>query len=143
VLCLSSCTVISSTSHIRVRYAETDKMGIVYHTNYFEWFEISRVDMLDQIGIPYRELEARGFLLPVLEISAKYRQPAYFDDRIDVTCFIDEPPTLRINVSYEVRRGDDLLATGDSRHVFMTPDGKATKPPRDVLDIFSQRFPKA
>lgn len=115
-------------------------MGIVYHTNYFEWFEISRVAMLDQIGLPYRELEERGFLLPVLEISAKYRMPAYFDDRLDVTCFLDEPPGLRINISYEVRRGDELLATGASRHVFMSPDGKAAKPPKDVLDQFLRHF---
>lgn len=132
--------VITSTSQIRVRYAETDKMGIVYHTHYFEWFEICRVEMLDNLGIPYRELEERGYLLPVLEISAKYRMPAYFDDRIDITSFIDEPPGLRINISYEVRRGEELLATGVSRHAFMNPNGKAVKPPRDLLELFLKKF---
>lgn len=115
-------------------------MGIVYHTNYFVWFEICRVAMLDEIGLPYRELEARGYLLPVLEISAKYQQPAHFDDRVEVSGFIDEPPALRIHIRYEVRRQGDLLATGFSRHVFMSPDGKAQKPPRDVIKTFSGYF---
>lgn len=132
--------VISTTSQVRVRYAETDKMGIVYHTNYFVWFELCRVAMLDELGLPYRELEKRGFLLPVLEISAKYTRPAYFDDIVGVTCFIDEPPGLRINISYEVRRGDELLATGNSRHAFMSPEGRAVKPPKDVLDLFLKHF---
>ncbi|MBK1858577.1 acyl-CoA thioesterase [Cerasicoccus arenae] len=132
--------MISTTSKLRVRYAETDKMGIVYHTNYFVWFELCRVEMLDHIGLSYRDLEARGFLLPVLEIAANYRKPAYFDDRIEVTCFIDEAPSLRINISYEVRRGEELLVTGSSRHAFMSPSGRPVKPPKDVLDHFMSHF---
>ncbi len=133
--------VISSTTNIRVRYAETDKMGIVYHTNYFVWFELCRVEMLDNIGLSYRELESRGYLLPVLDISASYKKPAFFDDKVQVVCFIDEPPTLRINISYEVRRGEELLVTGTSRHAFMSPEGRPVKPPKDVVAHFDQYFP--
>ncbi|WP_309399069.1 acyl-CoA thioesterase [Cerasicoccus maritimus] len=134
--------MISSTTNIRVRYAETDKMGIVYHTNYFVWFEMCRVEMLDNIGLSYRDLESRGYLLPVLDISASYKKSAHFDDRLTVTCFIDEPPTLRINISYEVRRSDELLVTGSSRHAFMSPEGRPLKPPKDIIQHFETYFPR-
>ncbi len=134
--------VISWTSNIRVRYAETDGMGIVYHSNYFVWFELSRVEMLEGIGLSYREIESRGYLLPVLDVSASYKKPAYFDDRVTVTAFLDELPSLRINFSYEVRRGEDLLVTGTSRHAFMSREGRPIKPPKDLVDHFAQYFAK-
>ncbi|MEO0796367.1 MAG: thioesterase family protein [Verrucomicrobiota bacterium] len=132
--------MISSTSRIRVRYAETDKMGIVYHTNYFVWFEMSRVVMLEELGCRYRDLEERGYLLPVLEINAVYKQPAYFDDHVDVTCFMREAPSLRMTIDYEVRRDEKLLASGFSKHAFMSPEGRPVKPPQDILEHFAQYF---
>jgi len=132
--------MITHTTPVRVRYAETDGMGIVYHANYFAWFELCRVELLDQLGCPYRELEARGFLLPVLEINAVYRRPAYFDDRVEVTLTIEEPPTLRMGIEYRVSRDDELLVTGKTRHAFMSPQGKPVKPPRDVLERFQRAF---
>ncbi|MFT5837368.1 MAG: acyl-CoA thioester hydrolase, partial [Candidatus Azotimanducaceae bacterium] len=75
--------MIHTISTIRVRYAETDRMDVVYHSNYLIWFETARIQMLDQIGIPYREIEARGLFLPVLTVSAEYKRPARFDDRIE------------------------------------------------------------
>jgi len=132
--------MITHTSEIRVRYAETDGMGIVYHANYFVWFEACRVELLDRLGCPYRELEQRGFLLPVLEINASYKRSAYFDDRLAVTLCIQEPPALRMLIEYQVTRGDELIATGSSRHAFMSPAGKPVKPPRDVLERFQRAF---
>ena len=74
--------MLSATTEIRVRYAETDKMGVVYHANYFVWFEAARIQLLDDLGLPYNDLEERGYLLPVLECGAKFLQPAHFDDRL-------------------------------------------------------------
>ncbi|MGE9297044.1 MAG: acyl-CoA thioesterase [Puniceicoccales bacterium] len=132
--------MLTHSTDIRVRYAETDGMGIVYHANYFVWFEFCRVDLLDRLGFPYRDLEKRGYLLPVLEINASYKRSAYFDDRLDVTLFINEPPTLRMAIDYEVKRGGELLATGSSKHAFMSPEGRPIKPPRDVIERFAQEF---
>ena len=81
--------MLYATTEIRVRYAETDKMGVVYHANYFVWFESVRIQLLDDLGLPYNDLEERGYFLPVLECRAKFLQPAHFDDRLTVTVAID------------------------------------------------------
>ena len=74
--------MIHTISQIRVRYAETDRMDVVYHSNYLVWFETARILMLDEIGIPYLEIEASNLRLPVLTASAAYKRPARFDDRL-------------------------------------------------------------
>lgn len=125
--------MIHSISKIRVRYAETDRMDVVYHSNYLIWFETARIQMLDEIGISYREIEARGLFLPVLTISAAYRSPARFDDRLEVHLFMKHPPRARMHFEYEVRRDGDLLATGQSSHGFMNRQGKGQRPPEDLL----------
>lgn len=132
--------MITSTSRIRVRYAETDKMGIVYHANYFTWFELTRVEMLDRVGFPYRVLEDQGYLLPVLDIRARFIQPARFDDIVDITACMVQPPKIKIVMEYEVRRGDDLLAMGESQHAFMSPEGRAIKPPKEFVDAMAVHY---
>lgn len=121
--------MITSRSQITVRYAETDMMGIVYHANYLPWFEIGRTTLLKEQGLPYRELEAQGYRLPVLEISAKYQRPAVYDDTLTIITTLKEKPLLRIKLSYEVRRGHELLATGESSHAFVDLQGKPVRPP--------------
>ena len=125
--------MLSATTDIRVRYAETDKMGVVYHANYFAWFEVARIGMLDQMGLPYAQLEERGYLLPVLECSAKFYSPGHFDDRIAVTVTVDQLPIVRIEAHYEVRRGEEILATGQTVHAFISPQGKILRPPEDFV----------
>ncbi|HCH37026.1 MAG TPA: acyl-CoA thioesterase, partial [Acidobacteria bacterium] len=75
----------SATSIVRVRYAETDKMGVVYHANYLVWFEIGRTDLLRTIGWTYRQMESAGISLPVIEAHCEYRKPARYDDELEVT----------------------------------------------------------
>ena len=133
--------MIQTSSNIRVRYQETDAMGIVYHANYLTWFEIARVDMLDQLGVPYQGLEAQGYLLPVLEASLKYKKPAKFDDRLTVTCSIRELPSVRITVDYEVLRGNERLVTGSTMHAFIGKDGYPVKPPDAFMEKVSEHFP--
>ena len=106
---MTSASGRQTTSSVRVRYAETDKMGVVYHSNYLIWFEIGRTTLLKEIGLPYRELETAGFRLPVLEVTAKYLRPAVYDDVLTIITTMREKPLLRITLEYEVRRGEELL----------------------------------
>ncbi len=127
--------MIHSVSNIRVRYAETDRMDVVYHSNYLIWFETARIQMLDQIGIPYREIEARGLLLPVLTASAEYKHPARFDDHLEIHLYMKKKPRARMHFEYEVKRGDELLCTGSTSHGFMDKNGKGLRPPEEFLKL--------
>lgn len=132
--------MIQSSTHIRVRYAETDKMGIVYHGNYFTWFEIARVNMLDELGYPYRDLEAQGYFLPVMEAHAHYSRPAKFDDNVHLALKIPVRPSVKISIDYTLHRQDELLMTGNTVHAFMSPAGQAIRPPKDLLTVIHQYY---
>jgi acyl-CoA thioester hydrolase len=132
--------MIRSRVGVTVRYAETDMMGIVYHANYLPWFEVGRTTLLKEIGVPYKKLEEEGFRLPVLEVSAKYVRPAVYDDALEVVTTIHERPLLRIKLEYEVRRGEELLATGVTVHAFVDREGRPVRPPPWVADMFARAF---
>jgi acyl-CoA thioester hydrolase len=104
-------------------------MGVVYHANYLPWFEVARTQLLREQGFPYRQLEADGFRIPVIEVAAKYRRPALYDDTLTIVATIKEKPLLRIRISYEVWRADELLATGQTVHVFCDLRGQPIRPP--------------
>ena len=127
-----------STSRLRVRYAETDQMGVVYHSNYFVWFEVGRTDLLRHAGWSYRELEAQGIGLPVIEAHCQYHQPARYDDELEVLAIGRLLSPLRIEFTYRlVRLGDGtLLATGRTVHVGLGRDGRPCRLPVRVRDIF-------
>ena len=128
--------MIQSRVHVTVRYAETDMMGIVYHGSYLPWFEIGRTTLLKDHGISYRELEAAGYRLPVLEVDVKYLKPAFYDDTLTIVTTLGEKPVSRIQLAYEVLRGDELLATGHTAHAFIDREGRPVRPPPH----FSQRM---
>lgn len=132
--------MIQSRSQITVRYAETDMMGVVYHANYLPWFEVGRTTLLKELGLAYRQLEADGYRLPVLEVSAKYMRPALYDDVITIVTTLTEKPLLRIRLEYEVRRGDELLATGHTVHAFIDREGKPVRPPASAVAVFEAAF---
>jgi len=132
--------MIRSRTRVAVRYAETDMMGIVYHGNYLPWFEIGRTTLLKEVGISYKELEAQGYRLPVLDVSARYLRPAFYDDTLDITTTLRERPLLRIRLEYEVRRGDELLATGNTTHAFIDKQGRVVRPPAWVTEKFAGKF---
>lgn len=132
--------MIQTTATVTVRYAETDMMGIVYHANYLPWFEVARTQLLREQGFPYRQLEADGFRIPVLEVAAKYRAPALYDDVLTIIATIRERPSLRIKVEYEVRRGEELLATGQSSHAFCDLRGRPTRPPPAFVTRMAEIF---
>lgn len=126
--------MIHTTSQIRVRYAETDRMDVVYHSNYLVWFETARIHMLDELGTPYREMEARGIYIPVLSANIEYKRPAFFDDRLQIHISMREKPRARFQLHYEVRRENALLASGATGHGFVNKSGKVLRPPEDFMD---------
>ena len=134
--------MLSASVEVRVRYGETDKMGIVYHANYLTWFEIARIELLDSIGCSYRSLEETDFFLPVLSCRVDFRRPAHFDDRLRIVVRIDESSSVRIKADYEVFRDDDLLATGQTTHAFVSGEGKVVRPPASFLERVRQSVEK-
>lgn len=125
------------TAEIRVRYADTDKMGVVYYGKYFEYFEVARTEMLREYGLPYAELEANGVMLPVSEASAKYFRGAKYDDLLRITCTMPHRASPKLEIEYVIRRGDseEVLVTGMTTLVFVDiASGKPTRPPRSYTD---------
>ena len=96
--------------------------------------------MLREHGVPYSEMEAQGILLPVLEISMKYRRPARYDEEITIITRMHQKPFVKIHLDYEVKKGDELLATAKSMHAFMNRSAQPIKTPRYFLDAISQKF---
>ena len=132
--------MLSASVDIRVRYKETDKMGVVYHANYFAWFEIARIELLDKLGCPYAELEKKDYFLPVLCCEASFRSPAFFDDRLEVSVEIKKIPTVRIEAEYKVLRNSDIIATGYTKHAFVSAKGRVLRPPQDFLESAQRKF---
>lgn len=133
--------MIQSRTQVTVRYAETDMMGIVYHAHYLPWFEIGRTTLLKENGLPYRQLEADGYRLPVLEIHARYLRPAVYDDHLAILTTLREKPALRIRLDYEVFKGATLLATGHSLHAFINHSGQPVRPPAYFVAKMAELFP--
>ncbi len=125
--------MIHTVSQFRVRYAETDRMQVVHHRNYLVWFEAARIEMLDQIELPYTKVEAEGFFIPVLSATVDYKKPAFFDDRLEVHLYLREKPRARFRFDYQVWREGEILATGHTTHGFMDSQGKALRPPDAFL----------
>ncbi len=110
---------ISETS-LRVRYAETDRMGYVYYGNYAQYFEVGRVEALRQLGTSYKEMEDNGIMLPVYTCTIKYLKPAFYDDLLVIKTVIKDLPTARITFDYEIfNQKGELLTTGNTTLVFI------------------------
>lgn len=129
--------MLQSEAEIRVRYAETDAMGIVYHGSYFPWFECARIKMLDELGLPYVTMERDGVRLPVIEANIRYREPAFFDDRLRIIAKVEEKPRARMSIDYEVKRGETLLCTGKTVHAFMDSENRPCRPPAKLKELFA------
>ena len=112
---------------LRTRYGETDQMGIIYHPNYYVYFEMGRTEYLrEAVGISYKEMEELGVMLPLTETHCKYRIPARYDDELTVRTTIKEMTVARIAFSYKLLRGSDeeMLAEGETVHAFANRTGK-------------------
>ena len=127
----------SSKSTIKVRYGETDQMGVVYHGNYAQYFEIARIDWLEKIGISYKKMEEEGIILPVVSLSTKFNKSAFFDDELTITTHLLKLPTAKIEFEYEIHnQKGELLTTGNTILVFVSMETKRPiKCPQKVLDL--------
>lgn len=128
-----------TTSTVRVRYAETDKMGVVYHSNYLVWFEIGRTDWLRDTGWTYRSMEEEGIQLPVIEAHCEYRQGARYDDEIEIRTRAKKLSPVRVQFEYEAARRADgvMLATGYTVHATIDRSGRPVRMPDRVKDLFA------
>lgn len=128
---------VASTT-VRVRYAETDAMGVVYYANYLVWFEVGRCELMRVLGWPYRDMEVAGFLLPVIEASCQYRHPARYDDELEVRTQGMLMSPVRVQFEYEVVRSSDQVvsATGRTVHASLDRGGRPRRLPERVKQLF-------
>ena len=119
-----------------MRYAETDNMGIAYHANYFVWFEVGRCDLLRSLGQTYRELEMQGVMLPVIEVHCKFRDPARYDDELNIETSGSLLSQVRVEFFYEVvRRADQKkLAVGGTVHASIDRSGQPLRLPAEIQE---------
>ncbi len=122
------------TIKIRVRYSETDKMGVVHHSRYFSYFEMARIEYLRNLGINYAELEKRGIYLAVLEAYCKYKSPAHFDDVLIVETCPTRLTAAQMELTYKIHREEDgqLLAEGSSTLVCLNANFKPHRLPEEI-----------
>jgi acyl-CoA thioester hydrolase len=131
--------VPSSTSSLRVRYAETDKMGVVYYANYLVWFEVARADLLRSLGWSYREMEQAGIALPVIEAHCDYTRPARYDDEVEIRTEGRLLSPIRMEFSYQVWLPAQAIAAASGRtvHAAVDMNGKPCRLPQRIREVFA------
>ena len=129
----------SSVTTLRVRYAETDKMGVVYYANYLVWFEVARADLLRTLGWSYRDMEIAGVSLPVIEAHCDYHRPARYDDEIEVRTDGRMLSPVRMEFEYRVilRQEGALAASGRTVHAALDAAGKPCRLPARIREVFA------
>lgn len=133
---------VNRTPHetrLRVRYAETDQMGVVHHANYLIWMELARVEWCEAQGFQYKDMEKEeGVFLAVVETSCRYLRPARFDDRIAVRSIVEEANSRVAKFAYEIRRmpDEELLATGFTKHVYVNREMQRSRLPDKYRPLF-------
>ncbi|MCK5849623.1 MAG: acyl-CoA thioesterase [Kiritimatiellae bacterium] len=125
---------------VRVPYAHVDQMGFVYYANYFVYFEMARSELLRDAGFQYSDMEARGVMLPVLEAHCKYNRAANFDDLLEIRTHCESIDGTRIRIEYEMIRLEgkgvgDLIVTGYTIHICMSPEGKVLRPADELKSL--------
>ena len=129
----------TNETRLRVRYAETDQMGVVYHSNHFVWFEVGRVELLRQLGFSYRDMESvDGRFIAVAEAKCRYRAPAHYDEEIVVRTQLLNVRDSVIHFGYELRQGADnsLIAEGETTHIVTNANMKIAVLPEKYLTAF-------
>lgn len=131
--------VRAATTTVRVRYAETDVMGVAYHANYFVWFEVGRTDLLRTLGWSYREMEDAGVLLPVIEASCQYRRPARYDDELEIRTEGRVTSPVRMEFAYDVtvKGQTGSIAVGRTEHAALGKNGRPCRLPSRITGAFS------
>lgn len=125
----------------KVQYYETDMMGVTHHANYIRWMEEARIDFMDGIGFPYKQMEAEGVLSPVKSLQVNYLKPCTFGDEVDITVGVKDFNGVVITISYDMRVNGEPVFTGTSEHVFLDRDGKFVRMKR-VMPAFCEAVEK-
>jgi len=126
-------------TRLRVRYAETDQMGVVYHSNHLIWFEVGRVELLRQMGFSYRDMERdEGRFIAVAEVKCRYHAPAFYDEEIIVRTTLKHVREKVVVFSYELLRAEDkcLLAGGETTHIVTDANMRVARFPEKYLKVF-------
>ncbi|WP_435017744.1 acyl-CoA thioesterase [Tundrisphaera sp. TA3] len=119
---------------VRVRYAETDRMGLLHHANYFVYFEMGRTELLRRRGLTYRDMEDAGHLLVIVDLGCKYKRPAYYDDLLTLRTTVERVTHVKIIHKYELMRDGVLLAEGHSTLACVDRDGRPQALPETLHD---------
>jgi len=134
--------MLKHQTRYRVIYGDTDKMGYVYNANYLRWFEIGRAELFRELGLPYREVEARGLLLPVSETYCKFISPVQYDDLIRIEAELD--PTVRggLKIDYRILSEDGAreLARGYTKHACVDSRGRVVRPPAFLREFLAEKL---
>jgi acyl-CoA thioester hydrolase len=130
---------VTHSVRLRARFAETDAMRVVHHTAYFNWFEVARTELLRSTGLPYTEIQKRGFGIPLVEAFANYKAPARYDDEVEVRIRVGRIGRSSLRLDYEVVKlpGGGLLCIGHTVHVLVGGDGKPVKIPDELRSRLS------
>ncbi|MFC4304799.1 acyl-CoA thioesterase [Cohnella boryungensis] len=139
---------------LRVRYQETDQMGVVYHANYLNWFEIGRTEWVRRAGIAYRDMESRGLLLPVTDVQASFKQPALYDEWVTVCTHVAEMSSVRVRFESRILSGNaaetlgdsydgeeppgTLLVSGTTRHVWVNREWRPVRFAREAPEWYDK-----
>ena len=131
---------LSSQTSIRVRYSETDKMGVVYYANFLVWFEVGRTDYCRKVGFTYKDMEEDGLLLSVAEATCRYQSPAYYDDFLTVHTYLQSLKKRVLYFKYKVLRNDknELLATGQTAHIITNHNGRPQSLPKKYQSLLQE-----
>ncbi|MCK5146589.1 acyl-CoA thioesterase [bacterium] len=120
----------------RIRYADTDRMGVAYHGRYFEWLEAARTEMLRYRGLPYNEIEEAGILLPVIEAVCRYKRSVYYDEIVQIHTNISQITRSKLRLCYTltVEGEKQIRAEAETLHCYMSPEGRAVRAPLSLID---------
>ncbi len=120
----------------RVIYGDTDKMGFVYHANYFRWFEMGRSEMFRHLGIPYKTIEEKGFFLPLSEVHCKFNSPSKYDDILLIETTLDTGIKGSMKFNYKIfsEDGNQILVEGYTKHACVNSNGKVVRPPAFLME---------
>ncbi len=131
----------TSVSRVKVRYAETDQMGVAYYANYLVWFEVARSQFCNDCGFSYRDMEREtGLFLIVAESYCRYKTPARYEDELIVSAMIKELTRRTVRFSYEIERADGAaIATGETLHVLMNAEGRPSSMPEKYREMLSHK----
>ena len=129
---------------LKARYYETDQMGIIHHSNYIRWMEEARIDILNQLGYPYRRFEEMGYMSPVLHAECEYKKSVKFDDEVKIVVSLEDFGKVKFTLRYDIynmSEGGCLSACGTTRHCFLNKDGRPVMMNKEMKE-FSETMQK-